>query len=60
MIETASEIARRVRDREISPVAVTDEALVRIEKRNGELNAVVTLNPNALDDARELEWRIAD
>src|ERR1041384_7372727 len=60
MIETASEIARRVRDREVSPVAIVDEAFARIARRNPELNAVVTLNPKALDDARELEWRIAD
>jgi amidase len=59
-IETASEIARRVREREVSPVAVVDEAIARIKERNPELNAVVTLNPGALDDARELEWRIAD
>jgi amidase len=60
MLETASQIATRVRAREISPVAVVDEALARIGRRNGELNAIVTLNPNALDEARELEWRIAD
>jgi amidase len=60
MIESASEIARRVRDREISPVAVVDEALAQISKHNPELNAIVTLNPRALDEAREIEWRIAD
>ena len=59
MIETAAQIAARVKAREISPVAVVDEALARISQRNGELNAVVTLNPNALEDARQLEWRIA-
>ena len=58
MIESASTIAARVKAREISPVAVVDEALARISSRNGELNAIVTLNPRALDEARELEWRI--
>jgi amidase len=59
-VKTASEIATAVRSREVSPVAVVDEALARIERLNGELNAVVTLNPKSLDEARELEWRIAD
>ena len=59
MIDTASQIAARVKARDISPVAVVDEALARITQRNGELNAVVTLNPKALEDARQLEWRIA-
>jgi amidase len=59
VIESASQIAARVKAREISPVAVVDEALGRISQRNGELNAVVTLNQQALEDARQLEWRIA-
>jgi amidase len=58
-IESAADIARRVRAREISPVEVVDEALARIGKYNGTLNAIVTLNPRALDEAREIEWRIA-
>ena len=58
MIETATEIASRVRAREVSPVEVIDQALSRIEKLNGDLNAVVTINPRALDEAREIEWRI--
>ena len=60
MFASATEIARRVREREVSPVAVVDEALARIAERNPELNAVVTLNPRALDEGREIEWRIAD
>jgi amidase len=56
---SAADIAARVRARELSPVEVVDQALARIDARNGELNAIVTLNPKALDDARELEWRIA-
>ena len=36
-----------------------EEALARVEARNKELNAVVTLNPRALGDARALDARIA-
>ena len=60
MIDSATSIAARVRAREISPVTVVEEALRRIEARNPELNAVVTLNPGAIDDARALEKRIGN
>lgn len=59
MMETASEIARRVRARDVSPVAVVEDALARIERLNPELNAVVTLNPRVLEDAQALAQRIA-
>jgi len=56
---TATAIARRVASRELSPVAVVEAALARIAALNPRLNAIVTLNPEALDDARALEQRIA-
>jgi amidase len=56
---SASEIARKVAVRELSPVAVIEAALERIQQLNPRLNAVVTLNEQALDDARELERRLA-
>lgn len=40
-------------------VSVVEEALARVEAENADLNAVVTLNPRALDDARALDARIA-
>lgn len=55
----AVEIARRVATRALSPVAVVEAALARVEALNPRLNAVVTLNPRALDDARALEQRLA-
>ena len=55
---SAVEIARRVAAREVSPVAVTEAALARVTEVNPALNAMVTLNPRALDEARELERRI--
>lgn len=42
----------------MSPVAVIEDALSRVEELNPKLNAIVTLNPAALDDARALEQRI--
>ena len=58
-MKSATEIAAQVRSRAISPVAVIESALTRIGERNPELNAIVTLNPRALDDAKALEKRIA-
>ena len=60
MIETAAEIASQVRAGAVSPVTIVEQALARIEKLNPVLNAIVTLNPRALDDARELERRLAE
>ena len=54
----AHELARRVRARELSPVEVLDACTARVERLNGELNAVVTPNPSARDEALELERRI--
>ncbi len=57
--EGATRIAARVRAGEVSPVEVTRAALERLERINPAINAVVTVNPRALDDARALEARIA-
>jgi amidase len=54
----ATEIARLVRARKLSPVAVLESCLARVVMRNGELNAIVTLNTRALDQARALEKRL--
>src|SRR6266511_2760417 len=56
---SATELARLVAAREVSPVAVVQAALERVDRYNPALNAVVTLNESALDDARELERRLA-
>jgi len=59
MPSSAVETASRVLAGEISPVEVTEAALARIAQLNPQLNAIVTLNERALDDARMLERRIA-
>ena len=46
---TVEELARRVRDRELTATAVTEAALERIERLNPVLNAFVALDA---DDAR--------
>jgi len=58
-VQTASEIARLVRSRELSPVEALRASMARVEALNPSLNAVVTLNPRAEDEARALERRIS-
>ena len=55
----AAEVARRVRAGDLSPVEVLDACMARVEALNPTLNAVVTLNPAARDEAVALERRIA-
>ncbi|MGQ0704466.1 MAG: amidase [Gemmatimonadales bacterium] len=57
-LPSATEIARQVAAKEVSPVEVVEAALARVEQVNPRLNAVVTLNPRVLDDARALEQRV--
>src|SRR5712692_11908992 len=55
---SASELARLVGAREVSPVEVLEACLERVEQYNPILNAVVTLNERARDDARDVERRL--
>ena len=55
---SAVEIARRVRARELSPVEVIEAALARMERVNPALNAIVTPNPNAVEEARAIARRM--
>src|SRR3989454_553903 len=55
---SATELARLVRSREVSPVEVIEACLARVERYSPAVNAVVTLNPRALDDAGDLELRL--
>jgi len=56
---SATDLRRLVATRDVSPVEVVQACLDRVEHYNPAVNAVVTLNPRALDDARELERRLA-
>src|SRR2546427_12098948 len=55
---SATELRRLIGARQISPVEVLDACLERLEKHNPTLNAVVTVNERARDDARDLERRL--
>ena len=53
--ETLGTIAALIRKREVSPVEVVEAHLERIAELNPELNAIVTLAPDALERAHEAE-----
>ncbi len=55
---SATEAARLVRGKEISPVEIVRVHLERIEKINLRLNAIVTLADDAIERAKEIETRI--
>ncbi|MDP9349632.1 MAG: amidase family protein [Gemmatimonadota bacterium] len=55
---SASTLARHVAARELSPVEVLDACLERLVRLNPTVNAVVTVNPRAQEEARELERRL--
>ena len=54
----ATELANRIRRRELSPVEVMTAFLERIETVNPRLNAIVTSNDLAIDGARKAESAI--
>jgi amidase len=56
---SASELRRMITAREISVRDVVNACLERVRRHNGEINAVVTLNPALEDEARALDARLA-
>src|ERR1043166_2404372 len=57
-LRSATETAEQVARGDLSAAEVVESALARVERLNPALNAVVTLNPRAMDDARALDRRI--
>ena len=57
--KSATELAALIRARTVSPVEVVEAHLRRIERINPQLNAIVTLAPDALDRARAAESALA-
>lgn len=54
-LQPATTIAARIRKRELSPVEVVTACLERIDQLNPKLNAIVTLAPDALEQAKIAE-----
>ncbi|MEZ5294632.1 MAG: amidase family protein [Vicinamibacterales bacterium] len=57
-LPTATRIHQAVIRRERRATDVVSDALAAIEARNPELNAIVTLNPRAMDEAAEIDRRL--
>ena len=55
---SAIELRRRIAAREVTVVQSVEACLARVAQLNPTLNAIVTLNPKALDDAAHLDRRI--
>jgi amidase len=55
---SASELRRRIAAREVTVAESVEACLERVRDLNPTLNAIVTLNPQALDDAVQLDRRI--
>ncbi len=55
----AVEQRRRVGAGEVSARDLVAAALARVERLGPTLNAVITVNPRAMDDARELDEKAA-
>ena len=56
---SATEMRGLIERREASCVEIIEACLSRLERHNGEINAVVTINESAVDEARVLDSRIA-
>jgi amidase len=56
---SATGLRRLIATREVSVTELVHASLERIGRLNGTINAIVTLNPRAMDDAHELDRRIA-
>ena len=52
---SAIELRRRVEKRELTPSEIVRASLEQIQEYNRTINAVVTLNERALDDAKKLD-----
>ncbi len=59
LLDSATAIRRLLARRELSAREVIEATLRRVEEKNGEINAVVTLNPLALAEAAALDQRMA-
>ena len=57
--QSATEIRDLIRARKLSVVEAVEASLTRVDQLNPTINAIVTLNPRAMDDARVLDAWLA-
>src|SRR5262245_1291983 len=55
---SATEIARKIKVKEVSAVKYVEACLERVNELNPTLNAIVTPNPRALEDAAQIDRRL--
>ncbi len=55
---SATEIREKIAAREVSAVEYLQACLARVDELNGTLNAIVTPNPHAIDEAKEVDRKI--
>src|SRR6185312_10034686 len=55
---SATSLAKLMREREVSPVEIAEAYLARIERLNPKLNAIVTLSPKLIEDAKAAEAKL--
>jgi Asp-tRNA(Asn)/Glu-tRNA(Gln) amidotransferase A subunit family amidase len=55
---SATALAQLIREKKVSPVEVVEAYLQQIEKENPKLNAIVTLAPDAIEQAKESKEKI--
>ncbi len=55
---SATELRARIERSELSPTEVVEACMGQVERYNGTLNAIVTLNERAVQDARDVEARL--
>lgn len=58
-LRSANELRAEIDAGHLSPSQLVQASLAQVERLNPKLNALVTLNERALDDAKELERRVA-
>ncbi|MFQ5652856.1 MAG: amidase [bacterium] len=56
---SATEQERLLQEGELSPTELVEACLAQVDELNDTINAIVTLNERALDDAKELEKKVA-
>ncbi|WP_404456171.1 amidase [Virgibacillus necropolis] len=57
---TADNLAKKIKTKDLSPVEVMDYYMNQIESQNDQVNAFVTINQNAMDEAKQAEREVVD